>query len=250
MQQEIWKQVKGYEGLYEISSEGRVKSLEHEIMDSIGRKHHYNEKIVKVGIKKSTGYPFVNLSKNGVAKFYNIHTLIADAFIPNPDNLPCINHKDEDRKNSVLSNLERCTYSYNNTYGSAIGKRLKTLRKGLEGKHKPIYQFTKRGELVATYTIGVSQLKERLGYDISQCLTGKSKTAHGYIFSYNKEFDYKEDMPKRHQKSVLQIDNLGNTIRRFKSKLEVEHTYGFDRHKLSIDGLCKVNDMIFIIEKK
>jgi len=250
MDKEIWKSVVGYEGLYEISSMGRVKRLSRTIIDSIGRKKPYDEKILVNKISGQTGYPCVNLTKDGKVRTLNIHRLIADAFIPNPDNLPCINHKDEDRSNSVLSNLERCTYKYNSTYGNAISKRLNTLRKGLEGKHRPIFQFTKNGVLVEKHLCGVNQLEEKLGYCISTCLAGNSKTAHGFIFSYDEKFAYKEDLPKKHQKYVIQVDESGNEIRRFKSKLEVEHVYRFSRHRLSSEGPCKINGMNFIVEKK
>lgn len=248
--EEIWKPVVGYEGLYEISSLGRVKRLPKYVTDSIGRNTYYEEKILTNKIATQTGYPSIGLRKDGKTSKICIHKLIADAFIPNPDNLPCINHKDEDRSNSVLSNLERCTYSYNNTYGSAMQKRKATLRRNLEGKHKTIYQFTKDGELVGVFTCGRTQLEEKLGYEISQNLIGKCKTAHGYVFSYSKDFSYKDDLPKRHQKFVIQVDEDWNEIRRFKSKLQVEKTLGIDRHKLSKGGFCSVNGYKFIVESK
>ena len=251
---EMWKPVVGYEGFYEISTLGRVKRLARINVDSMGRRFPYKEKILKNGISKQTGYPCINLSKNGCVKSFSIHTLIADAFIPNPNGLPCINHIDEDRSNSVLSNLERCDYSYNNSYGHANEKRRNTLRKNLEGKHKTIYQFDMNGELVSTYQCGVSQLEEKLGYCIGDCLNGKSKTAHGFVFSYENIFKYVEDIPKRHQKFVIRIDDDGNEIERFKSVSEAGRKCGFDRHYFSrsehIDGIVTIKGSRFIVEKK
>lgn len=254
MEQVIWKDIKGYEGLYQISTNGYVKRLPRYTIDSLGRNVFYPEKILVNRIGKQTGYPCVNLSKDGIVKTHNIHVLIADAFIPNPNNLPCINHKDENRQNSVLSNLERCDYSYNNSYGKAIIKRRTTLRKNMEGKHKIIYQYDKKGNLINKYSCGVLQLEQQLGYLISTCLRGKSKTAHGYVFTYNEDFKYTEDLPKRHQKYVLKIDNNGNVIQKYKSLSEAAKQNGFDRHLFlktpHSDDIITINNMRFIIEKK
>ena len=256
MEEEIWKDVVGYEGHYQVSNLGRVKRLARESVDSMGRKMPYKEIILKAQISHQTRYPCVNLSKNREVRTKNIHTLIADAFIPNPDNLPCVNHIDENRSNSVLSNLERCTYAYNNAYGRACAKRKETMRRNSEGKHKIIYQFDLSGNLIATYNGGIAQTEEKLGYLIGSCLTGKSKTAHGYVFSYSKVFSYEEDKPKRHQKYVKLINNSGDTIQVYKSVSEAAKAHGFDRHIFSIevkkhnDNTVLINGLKFIIEKK
>lgn len=254
MDKEFWKDIVGYEGYYQISNLGRVKRLQKVYIDSPGRRMLCKEKILKVKICKQTGYPYVNLSKNGEVKFKNIHTLVADAFIPNPDNLPCVNHIDENRSNSVLSNLERCTYSYNNSYGSACAKRKATMRKNLEGKHKPIYQFDMNGNLLNTYNCGVKQLEEKFGFDIGTCLTGKCKTSHGFVFSYNNKFSYTEDRPKKHQKFVVRLDEHGNEIKRYKSVSEAAKEIGMDRHVFSRSksdsGEVMVNGMRFVVETK
>lgn len=103
---EIWKDIKGYEGRYQISNEGRVKSL-------IGSK----EKILKPGLNFH-GYEKVTLSKGNKVKAHLVHRLVAQAFIPNPNDYPCINHKDEMKFDNSVDNLEWCTYDYNNNYGS------------------------------------------------------------------------------------------------------------------------------------
>lgn len=254
MENEVWKSIKGYEGLYEISSFGRVKRLARVSIDSRGRSMPYKEKILVNYISKQTGYPCVNLSKDGKVKTQNIHRLIAIAFIPNPNNLPCVNHIDENRANSVLSNLEWCDHSYNNSYGSAKRKRKETLRKNLAGRHKTIYQFNTDGSLVSIYDCGRRQLEEKLGFDIGDCLLGNSKTAHGFVFSYNSVFKYEEDKPKSHQKYVILLDDSGNELRRYKSVSEAGRENGFDRHMLSrtpaIGGIVTVNGLRFIVEKK
>ena len=105
--EEIWKPVVGYEGLYEVSNLGNVKTL-----------HYYGgrrQKLMSLG-KRSDGYLTVGLSKNGICKHYSVHRLVAIAFIPNPDNLEMVNHKDENKENNNADNLEWCTRSYNQLY--------------------------------------------------------------------------------------------------------------------------------------
>jgi len=254
MTKELWKDVVGFEGLYQISSMGRVKTVQRISIDSLGRRMPIKERMVRISVSKQTGYPFASLSKNGTQYKICIHRLIAEAFIPNPDNLPCVNHKDQDRGNSVLENLEWCTYSYNNSYGDAVKKRKETLRKALIGKHKIIYQFTKEGELVRLFVHGVNQMEEELGYLIGDCLTGKSKTSHGFIFSYSDNFSYIENLPFRHQKYVYKIDDEGKIVERYKSVSEAARVNGIDRHALSrikkIDGIVYFKGMKFVVEEK
>ena len=106
---EIWKDIKDYEGHYQVSNLSRVKSIK------FGK-----EIILKQNIKG--GYYSVVLSKNGIVKNYLVHRLVAEAFIDNTDNLPCVNHKDEDKLNNNVDNLEYCSVLYNNTYGTRLQK--------------------------------------------------------------------------------------------------------------------------------
>lgn len=125
---EIWKPVVGYEGLYEVSNLGRVRSVDRYV--SFGRWGDNGQtrfrKSHLLSPKIDEGYYRVALSKDGVKKLFKVHRLVAQAFIPNPDNLPVVNHKDEDKSNNIVTNLEWCTIQYNSTYGSSIEKNLKT----------------------------------------------------------------------------------------------------------------------------
>ena len=113
---EIWKDIKGYEGLYQISNTGKVKSLERLVPTKIkGTFQKIKEKIRKTTLT-TAGYEYVVLSKNGKNKTLLVHRLVAETFLDNPENKKCVNHKDENKSNNNVYNLEWCDYEYNNTY--------------------------------------------------------------------------------------------------------------------------------------
>ena len=107
---EIWKNIEGYEGLYQVSNLGKVKRNNH---------------ILKPGIHKK-GYTYVNLSKNGKVSTYRVHRLIAETFIDNPENKSEVNHKDENKLNNNVNNLEWVTRKENLNYGTINERRSKT----------------------------------------------------------------------------------------------------------------------------
>lgn len=132
--EEIWKDIAGYEGLYQVSNLGRVKSLDRTVQ--YFRNGKLETKIFKSKIMKqnytSAGYLMIYLRKDGKDKYNAVHRLVAQAFIPNPNNLPCVNHKDEVKDNNSVNNLEWCTHIYNCNYGTAIER----MRKKVTGRPK------------------------------------------------------------------------------------------------------------------
>ena len=118
---ESWKDIEGYEGMYQISNEGRVKSLERQKED--GR--FCRERLLKQTIS-DRGYCRVGLQKGKKLKVVYVHRLVAEAFIPNPDNLPQVNHKDESKLNNSAQNLEWCTAKDNNNYGTKTKRARET----------------------------------------------------------------------------------------------------------------------------
>ena len=138
---QIWKDIPGYEGLYQVSNTGRVRSL------------NYNRtgetKVLKQGTNKG-GYKRVNLYKDGKFKIYFVHRLVALVFIPNPNNYPVINHKDENPKNNTVWNLEWCTQEYNINYGNCR-KKMSEAHKGkqfTEERRKKLNEAMKRRNLI------------------------------------------------------------------------------------------------------
>ena len=126
----VRKPVKGYEGIYEVDNFGRVFSLNRvKRVDDNGRV--YDKPLSGKRMKQhlhSRGYKVVPLTKDGKTKTVFVHRIVAEAFIENPNNLPMINHKDEDKTNNEVDNLEWCDNSYNMMYGNARAKRMRTIK--------------------------------------------------------------------------------------------------------------------------
>lgn len=112
MDGEIWRDIEGYEGLYQVSNKGRVKSL-----------HWKEDRLLRTTLD-SHNYPKTNLCKNHVQLTYLVHVLVATAFIPNPDNKPVVNHKDCDKENNCVENLEWVTYSENLVHAIKMGRKI------------------------------------------------------------------------------------------------------------------------------
>ena len=124
MTEEIWKDIPGYEGLYQVSNFGRVKSLRRPYGNN-GGIQWTKERILSPG-KDKDGYLQVNLHCNGKQHQRKVHRLVAQAFLPNMDNLPMVNHKDEDKTNNNVDNLEWCDQKYNINYGGCIDRAIET----------------------------------------------------------------------------------------------------------------------------
>ena len=153
---EEFRDVPGYEGVYEVSNLGRVKNIE------TGR-------ILKP-FKDTNGYLILKLSKDGTRRTVKVHRLVALAFLPNPQNLPQVNHKDENKTNNAVSNLEWCTAGYNVNYSQS----------------KPVLQFDLQGNFIKEWPSTV-KVEEELGIyqtNISKCCLGKRNSAGGYLWKF------------------------------------------------------------------
>lgn len=168
-EQEIWKPVVGYEGRYEVSNLGNVRNCGFHTMRLTrwGNYSTYYYKPHKMALQKyPNGYLFVMLSSgNRAADPKQVHRLVAEAFLPNPKNLPCVNHKDENKQNNFVyvnqdgsvdyekSNLEWCDYKYNANYGTHKERTRESSRRGRKDKWRPKYilQYSLEHELIAVY---------------------------------------------------------------------------------------------------
>lgn len=126
MNKEEWRPIKGYIGIYEVSNLGRVRSLDHYVVDSIGREKLYRGAPVKAYFNAKVGYMYIDLHKNGSRKHMRLHRVVAGAFISNPNNYSEINHIDENTKNNTVGNLEWCSREYNCNYGNRNKHQIET----------------------------------------------------------------------------------------------------------------------------
>lgn len=162
---EIWKDIKGFEGSYQASSNGRIRNKK-------GR-------TIKPTLRGD--YLKVSLYKNGRAKQLSVHRIIAETFLNNPDNLPVVNHKDEDKFNNLVENLEWCSVGYNTKYNGAAKRAAKAKRRPVIG--------TNIDTGVQVYFHSIAEAEE-LGYashsHIVGCLKGydRRKSAGGYSWKY------------------------------------------------------------------
>ena len=177
MENEIWKDIEGYEGLYQVSSYGRVRSIDRFVMNNSIIKRLSGKILSPIII---AGYMYVHLSKNGKKKHYRIHRLVADSFIPNPDNLPFINHKDCNPLNNSVDNIEWCDAQYNNNYSDRNDKIVKT-RSGRPLKIRVI-QTSLTGKVIKEWA-SVKEISDNTGYCygyLLQAVSGKVPSAYGY----------------------------------------------------------------------
>lgn len=131
---EEWRIIKNieFQGNYEVSSLGRIRTIPHECYDKFGRKRWIEEHI-KATRSNPKGYRMINVRYNGKHYTFKVHRIVASTFIPNPDNLPEVNHKDENKSNNCIDNLEWCTHQYNSAYGTRgkrQGEKISRIQKG------------------------------------------------------------------------------------------------------------------------
>lgn len=167
--EEIWKDIKGYEGLYQVSNFGRVRSIK------FGK-----ERILKHS-KTQNGYLQVILYDNGRPRCFFVHRLVAEAFIPNPNNLTEVNHKDECKTNNRVNNLEWCDRQYNAEYSLA----------------KTVNQYSKNGEFIKQWK-SATEVETQCGFhqqNICLCCQGKRKSAYGFKWYYTDDQTQYTDQP-------------------------------------------------------
>ena len=165
---EEWRPVVGYEGLYEVSNMGRVKSVERTAWNGKGYRI-VAERILK-GRRTKKGYLQVQLHQDAKIKPYYIHRLVAQSFLDNPDNLPEVNHIDQDKTNNCIDNLEWCTSQYNIEYSQA----------------KPVIGIDKITGLILEFS-SAHEVERMIGIaqqSICACLKGRQKSAGGFYWYY------------------------------------------------------------------
>lgn len=197
---EKWCPVYGYEGLYEVSNFGNVRSVDRRVCDKNAKRiltRKVKGRVLKPSSNKSKqGYLFVFLCKNGTPKRFYLHRLVARAFIPNPLNLPYINHKDENPQNNSADNLEWCTQVYNINYGQRAHKYSKS-------RMIPILQIGKDGRTVAEWE-SAKTAGSALGFHagtLTNACRGKIRSYKGFLWKY--KYDYPHAKSTKKQPTTL-----------------------------------------------
>lgn len=183
---EEWLPIPGYEGYYEASSFGRVRSVDRVVA---GKSNSIQNRPGHILTRRfdSKGYALVTLSKNGQSSSAKVSRLVAKAFLPNPFNFPVVNHKDENKSNDAADNLEWCTYSYNSRYGTAIARRSAKRR-------IPVVQLDFSGNEIANYDGAIcAELETGIDHShITRCCRGKLKQTGGYVWKYANKYEQGE----------------------------------------------------------
>ena len=176
--EEIWRDAPGYEGLYIVSNKGEVKSLNY---------HRTKKENIMKPRKNKKGYLQIQLSNKGKVKNISVHRLVAEAFIPNPENLPEVNHIDECKTNNNVNNLEWCTRKYNNNFGTRNERSGIAISKALTGCYNN--KISKPVKCLETGLIfpSTNEAQRQFGFShqhISACCNGKRKTCGGFHWQY------------------------------------------------------------------
>lgn len=215
--EEKWKDIQGYEGLYQVSNLGRVRSF------SDKKKGGF----LSLKRKDRGGYIYVVLCRDGIHQTKKVHRLVAEAFLSNPEGLPFINHKDEVKTNNRVDNLEFCTQKYNVNYGTGIQKAKDTRQKNKIG-FKPVYAF-KDGVLVAEYD-SITEAARQMGTTKNQiwsCCKRINKSCCNLQWSYEPvcpKVEYKE---QKRRINCFTID--GKLFKVYDSLSECERQTGASR---------------------
>lgn len=185
--EEVWKDVKGYEGFYQVSNIGQVKSLKRKRKSQYGRMATVEERILSKQLDKH-GYFCVILRKNNIIKKYFVHRLVAEAFIPNPQSLYTVNHKNEIKTDNRVENLEWLSLIDNLRYGSH-DKNMARTQTNRADISKPVLQYSREGVFIAEYP-STKEVYRQTGYNfsyISNCCNGKIKSAYGYLWKWKSD---------------------------------------------------------------
>lgn len=230
--EEIWKDIPDFEGYYQASNLGRVRSV-----DRYVKYKDTNDVALRRGKilspkTSNKGYLEVTLMKEGKYYYKRVHQLIASAFLPNPNGYKSINHINEIKTDNRVSNLEWCTVKYN--------------KEAYTQSRITIFQYTLQGKLLKIWH-SITKAAENIGMDktgIQHCCNGnKLKTYGGYIWSYKSlSFDkIKERKNNRRLVQVLQIDSTGNIIHSYKSTTDAAKAVGCNPSAITLacNGLRK-----------
>lgn len=199
---EIWKDIKGYEGLYQVSNIGNVKSLNRVLKRIDNKKCSIREKILKPNLEKK-GYQSVKLCYLKNSKMFKVHRLVAEAFIPNIENKPQINHKNLNKQDNKITNLEWCTAKENIIHAAKRGllsrkptkKQIEIFTKMAKNNVINVCQYDLNGNFIKRWN-SIRDVERALkinNANITSVCKNKRKNAGGFIWKYSNDFRTKND---------------------------------------------------------
>ena len=240
MNKERWIDIKGYEGLYQVSNLGRVKSLR--------RTKPNGQTVIERILKESDntrGYKYVSLSKHGILHKEYIHRLVALHFLDNPMNYKYVNHKDEFKSNNNVNNLEWCSVEYNNNYGTARMRSKKTYVE--KGHNRAICMYSLDGKLIRiferAYDVRLIGINRRGVYANCNHIT---KTCKGYVFRFiDDPFTLGKENKKGSKVCIWKYDLDKNLIAKYNSVTEAQIKNGMKRNYLYGASHAKNKEVVF-----
>lgn len=251
--EEVWKAVVGYEGLYQVSNLGRVRSCDKLFWN--GKTFAKMKARVLKPFLDGGGYLCISLSnKSHKNKKYKVHRLVAFAFLPNKNNYPIINHKDENKTNNFVfinndgsvdeskSNLEWCTYSYNIKYGTGMTRMVESIRRrngGIWNRQQAVCQFDLNGNFIAKFASATDAAKANniTRKNVTTCCNNQVSYSKGYIWLYEKEINSLQERLKNvktNKKKVGQFLKNGEMIDSFSSILDAHKKTGCSYSGISL----------------
>lgn len=234
---EIWEDVVNYEGIYEVSNRGRVRSVDRVVITKNGRECKYKGKMISMPPNQD-GYPTFNLCYQGKIKPVKTHRIVAEAFIPNPNNYTEINHIDENKANNEVSNLEWCTRKHNMNHGTGLQRSFNhpnSVRR-IEKSKRPVTGINLKTDECVYYES--AHKAEEYGFkrkNVQGAACGKDASYKGYIWFYTDEMTEKLVQEKRDRlnRNVLKLDDNNQILNVFSSMTEAGRAVGLDPSNIS-----------------
>ena len=224
----MWKEIPNTDGLYLISDDAKVFSVR-------------SNRLLKPYLQ-ANGYWRLELNIGGKHKKYFLHRLVAEAFVPNPNGYPIINHKDENPSNNRADNLEWCTHKYNSNYGTCQ-ERIQSHRRTPSGADNPqsirVYQYTLDGEFIAEYgSCGEAGRETGLrASSIARAVNGSRRQYAGFYWSDKKEFSFSKEINAQFRNgAILKCDENGNVVKRYETPLQLKQD-GYNQ--IPINRVCR-----------
>lgn len=236
-QEEIWKGVKGWESFYQVSNLGSVRSLDRTYIRKDGFSVNKKGRVMKTPLN-SDGYPIIHLKADGRRRTTRVHRIVAESLIPNPNNFSEVNHKDEDKTNNNIDNLEWCTHYYNANYGTMLTRMYEHPNQiaSLERSKKPIVGV----EIGTGKEIRFESVAEadRNGFprrNVQAAIKGYDKTCRGYIWFFEKDFNeaVKDKSLKALNKKVVKKDHQDNILNEYPDTKKAGKSVGRDPSNIS-----------------